>query len=409
MRILHTSDWHLGASLHGASRDEEHARFLDWLRGELKREPVDALVVAGDVYEYLQPSAEAQRLLYAFLAAVAADGTAGRVVLVGGNHDSASRLDAPAAVLEPLRTSVVGGYERDDEARCLVPVEIDGGVPLVVVAVPFVREFRLGVRALGIESGALHAQICEAFTALYTRLADAAKERWPDARLVATGHMTCVGASEDDYRTPLHHIGSIDALPDGVFDPRYDYVALGHIHRMFPIGAARRAWYSGTPIALTSTELDVPRRVLRVELDGEGGRKVTPVTVPVFRRVVSARGTLAEVEQVLAGVRVAPDELVPYVMAEVIESERTPMLVEHLRGVLEQASPERAAALVHVSQRRPASEREDDARETPSLREMTPTQVFSHAWALEHGGDAPPEEIVRAFRTLLVADEEAGA
>src|SRR4051812_29205135 len=120
MRILHTSDWHLGQLLHEHARAWEHARFLTWLLETLAAERVDALLVAGDIFDTANPPAESQAAWYEFLARARARFPALDIVVIGGNHDSASRLDAPTPLLDAFRIHVVGGFEPD---RLLVPIQ----------------------------------------------------------------------------------------------------------------------------------------------------------------------------------------------------------------------------------------------------------------------------------------------
>ena len=190
MRLLHTSDWHLGARSGSVSRVEDHERFLAWLLDRLAAREIDALVVAGDVFDHPQPSAEAQRQYYRFLGAAARTGVRD-IVVVGGNHDSASRLDAPAEVLASLDVHVVGGLP-SPASGCLVPLRTRGSeaVAAVCVAVPYVHEYRLGVRTTDPDGNAVRAAFRDAFSALYTSLVDEAARRWPGVPVVATGHLT---------------------------------------------------------------------------------------------------------------------------------------------------------------------------------------------------------------------------
>src|SRR5664279_627986 len=127
LRLFHTADWHLGHHLHGVSRQLEHQQFLDWLLLELHNKQADALIVAGDIFDSANPSSAAQSQLYDFLVKAKAQLPNLDIVLIGGNHDSASRLDAPSPILNALGVTVVGGLSRDDQGgidwdRLLVPL-----------------------------------------------------------------------------------------------------------------------------------------------------------------------------------------------------------------------------------------------------------------------------------------------
>ena len=401
MRILHTSDWHLGVTLHQASRHAEHVRFLAWLRRILAERAVDALVIAGDIFDQYQPSAEAQALYYGFLADVARDQSARSVVVVGGNADAGSRLDAPREILGALGVHVVGGYEAAREADLVCPVRVGGDVAAVVVPVPFVHEYRLGVRGLADSMPALRAQITQAFADLYQRLADAAEARFPDVPLVATGHLTCMGAEADDYHTPLHHVGNIGGLPPEVFgQDRYDYVALGHIHRGYQVGGTD-AWYSGTPVAVSLKEGQTQRRVLLVEVEPGHAAHVESLPVPCARRLIGLEGPLDQVRAQWQAVEWSPDtELAPY--GKIIVRTDEPRANPAHELATARSDAETGPRLVHVEQRRltPAAEPEVPALGGRALSDLSPLEVFEALHRARHG--QPPDEALRiAFESLL--------
>ncbi|TNF23878.1 MAG: exonuclease subunit SbcD [Deltaproteobacteria bacterium] len=412
MRLLHTSDWHLGATLDGVSREPDHARFLDWLLETLEHEEVDVLVVAGDVFDIAQPSAEAQRQYYRFLARAAASRMAG-VVVVGGNHDSASRLDAPAEVLGSLDVHVVGGLEADPERwdRCLLPIrDGDGRVMAVVAAVPFVHEYRLGVRATRGDEKATRHELRLAFTRLYRRLADRASGRWPGVPLIATGHLTAVGATPDDYITHIHQVDRAGTLPASIFDRRFSYVALGHIHRAFAVGD-RPVWYSGSPVPLRLKEAETPRHVLLVDIAADGEARVERREVPRFRDLVLLEGDRGQVEEGLAALS-SDAPLPPIVYARVTVDGYDPGVQAALQEVLAQrddgddARPHlagvRQQAAAPVAAPSPVA---DDEGLRPSLRDLTPEDVFRRLCA--DRGEPLEDDLLAAFRDLVGGPSEA--
>ena len=406
LRILHTSDWHLGSSLESASRDEEHRRFLEWLLVTLRDEAIDVLLLAGDVFHYAQPSAEAQRLYYGFLARVGAETKVRQMVVIGGNHDSASRLDAPREVLDALRIHVVGGLggEPSTWERCLCPIERPGGgVDAVVLAVPFVHEFRLGIRTTGRSSAEITADFREEFSRLYTWLADRAEKRWPGAPLIATGHMTCVGAEAGEYGTEIHQVGTIGGLPGDIFDPRLEYIALGHIHRMFPIEGTR-ARYSGSPLAMNVVEARSQRFVIRIELDASlpAGQRATThkIPVPKWREILEVTGPT---EEVLGKLRVlqSPHELPPFVYVKLEVDEYLTDGPFRVNEAIETHPLKTRPRVVEVHQK--VAGREDapaGSEERTSLRGMKPEEVFVrlHQAQLK---SPPGDLLLTAFRTVL--------
>jgi exonuclease SbcD len=408
LRILHTSDWHLGSSLESASRDDEHRRFLDWLLGTLRDEAIDVLIVAGDVFHYSQPSAEAQRLYYRFLARIGGETKVRQIVVIGGNHDSASRLDAPREVLDALRIHVVGGLatEQTSWERCLCPIERSGGgVDAVVLAVPFVHEFRLGIRTTGRTPAEITADFREAFKALYTRLADLAEKRWPGAPLIATGHLTCVGAQAGEYGTEIHQVGTIGGLPGDIFDPRLEYIALGHIHRMFPIEGTR-ARYSGSPLAMNVLEARSQRFVIRVELDLDAsrpaGERATThkIPVPSWREIVELTGPTEEVLTRLRALQ-SPLELPPFVYVKLEVDEYLTDGAFRVNEAVETHPLATRPRVVEIHQRVAGKDdAKDDGAERTSLKKMRPEEVFIRLHQAQFK-TAPGDLLLTAFRTVL--------
>jgi exonuclease SbcD len=433
MRLLHTSDWHLGASFHEQPRAEEQAHFLEWLLGAVEEHEVDALVVAGDVFDTANPPAEAQSLYYQFLAKLGARGGRGRggaprqVIVVGGNHDSPARLDAPREVLACLSATVVGGYDPERggasrpeesalETACgvLVPLRNAAGEAVVVVAaVPFVSEYRLGARGFEASAEEQRASVHEVFRAAYTNLADRAEAAFPGARLVATGHLTVLAragakpSEEDAIPAEINRVGTLGALAPEVFDERFRYVALGHVHRGFSVDPAGRVRYSGTPLQVSAVEGASTRRVLLVDVEASEV-KVTAVPVPQRRRLVTVAGTREEVLAALAQVRAAEGELPPYVVVEVFVEGPTPGVEA---AVLARAKElgEGALTIARVVVRAVRREAEAGAAAAlPPVEALTAEQAFRYAWARRYGeGSEVPEAVLQRFRRVV--EQQAGA
>ncbi len=271
MRLLLTSDWHLGQSFHQFDRRAEHQAFLDWLLGVLEAEAVDALLIAGDVFDTSNPSAQAQAQLYRFLAEARRRLPRLGIVMTAGNHDSPGRLEAPAPLLSALDAHVLGqvGRQGDVDAalgRLLVPLRDAAGREAAwCIAMPFLRPDDLP-RVEGADD-----PYASGVAALYRRafaLADA--RRQPGQAIVALGHLHLAGGevSEDSERRIV--IGGAEALPAGIFDPRIAYVGLGHLHRAQRIGGDPTRRYCGSPLPMSFSEVGYRHQVVLVELAGEG-------------------------------------------------------------------------------------------------------------------------------------------
>lgn len=418
MRILHTSDWHLGVEYHGHPRLEEQERFLDWVLTAVVDRSVDLVVVAGDVFDSGNPSAEAQRLYYRFLARLA-ENPGVRAVVVGGNHDSPTKLDAPREVLEELRAHVVGGYsvEREapgdgDPAGELIPVVgASGEVELVVAAVPYLHDYRLGVRGFDATTAEQLASLQGAFRAVYGRMAETAKARWPGVPAIATGHLTCLPRAGDktqpgDVPSDINRVGTLGAMGPEVFDEHFRYVALGHIHRSFAVGSDR-VWYSGTPMAVSIDEPWDTRRVLLVEVTAEG-TSVQPLMVPAARRLLRLQGSLAEVLVQITALAWEEAELPPYVVAEVSVAEQDFALASRLGAAMPELYGRRAVLVDTRIFRDRSGEVHSALGGLPTGDAVTPEVAFRYAWGVKYGeGTALPEPVAQRFLQLL--EESDGA
>lgn len=396
MRILHTADWHLGTTLEESPREADHRHFLGWLRDTLAAEEVDLLIVAGDVFDSPAPSAEAQSLYYRFLHGLAGTPLK-QVVVVGGNHDSASRLDAPRDLLAAFGVHVVGGVE-DPPGRHLCPVtDGSGQVLAVVAAVPFVNEWRLGYR--GREGGdeAQREALGAPFRAFYSALADEACRRWPGVPLLATGHLAAAGSDRADAPQEIHLVGTLGGLPANIFDPRYAYVALGHIHRAFRVDGTR-AWYCGSPIALNVKEGRTARTVNLVDLAPDGSVEARRLEIPGTRRVLECAGSFDDVKNRLR--RLAWDEALPPLVKVDLEVDAyTVGLEEECRRFVESLAP--APVLVGIVQTQARRSQAEGLPAPSRLADLEPREVFRMLCGAR-GEDY--DELRDAFEALLAEE-----
>ena len=296
LRILHTSDWHIGKRLYHQTRYDEFAKFLAWLATTLDEHHVDVLIVAGDVFDTMTPSNRAQELYYDFLGKVARSACR-HVIITAGNHDSPTFLEAPRQILRSLSVQVVGAVS-DDVADELITLEHDGAPKAIIMAVPFLRD-RDVRRSTGSDVvGQMEQHTARGIAEHYQALAQLAEQQQAKIRseydvhvpIIATGHLFAIGASasaRDDGMRDLY-VGTLGQVSADIFAPCIDYVALGHIHAMQKVGGQSRIRYSGAPLTLGFGELGKSKQVLIV--DFEDTLTITPVIVPVFQRLARISG-----------------------------------------------------------------------------------------------------------------------
>lgn len=273
LTILHTSDWHLGRRLYGRMRYEEFEAFLSWLQETISAQKVDVLIVAGDIFDTMTPSNRAQALYYEFLGKVSKL-CCEHIVIVAGNHDSPTFLDAPSKVLKFLNVHVIGTACDDLNDEVLVLDAIDGTPHCIIAAVPYLRDRDVRGSHAGESADSKDTNVIKGIRAHYDEVASIAKarqEHLSDAHqrhipIIATGHLFAAGSktTEDDGVRDLY-VGSLGQISADMFDECFDYVALGHLHVPQRVGGCEHIRYSGSPIAMGFGEAKQQKQVLLVE------------------------------------------------------------------------------------------------------------------------------------------------
>jgi len=405
MRLLHTSDWHLGQTLHNYERGYEHQRFLDWLLDTLVAERVDVLLVAGDVFDNANPSAASQKQLYVFLQQARARLPALQLVVVAGNHDSAGRLEAPAPLLAAHGTHVIGHLLRGENGdidleRLLLPLSgADGQVRAWCLAVPFLRPGDVPKLPAGDTQDAYLGGIA----LLYRQLTDLAlARRQPGQAIVAMGHCHMVGGemSNDSERRIV--IGGTEMLPSGIFDTTIAYAALGHLHKAQAVGGQEHIRYCGSPIPLSFAEVNYRHQVLCLDIDGETLQSVRVIEVPravPLLRVPATPAPIAEVLAQLAALDVpeAPAEAQPFLEVRVRLDAPEPGLRTRIETALD-GKPVRLAKIETSSAARSSA---PENMTLDQLGQLQPDDIFRRLYQQKYAKEAPPE-LLSALAELLL-------
>lgn len=416
MRLLHTSDWHLGQTLHNHDRIYEHECFLDWLVDTLAEERIDVLLVAGDIYDNANPSSQAQRQLYRFLQRARARVPHLQVVVIAGNHDSPGRLEAPTPLLEAHGTIVVGNVARDrdgevDLERLVVPLRgRDGGIGAWCLAVPFLRPGDVPRIARDGQEAAPDPYLAGA-TLLYQQAHALARERaGADGAIVAMGHchMTDGKASQDSERRIV--IGGSETMPASMFDPSIAYAALGHLHLAQRVGGREHVRYCGSPLPLSFSEVGYQHQVVRVDLDGAAASAITPILVPRAVELLRVPATPAPLEEALAALAALeldpdlPRQAWPYLEVRVLLDGPEPGLRARIEAAVE-GKPVRLAKIEPT--RKQTAMSEPDLLSLDQLARLQPDDIFRRLWQQRHGADAPTDQI-EAFAELFHDVQENG-
>lgn len=302
MKILHTSDWHIGHQFHNRRRDGEFAAFFDWLLETVTERRIDALIVAGDVFDTSAPSNAAVRLYYDFLRRL--QETPCKVaVITGGNHDSPSFLNAPRELLKAAFPIHIFGAAAEPEEEVVVIRDRSGEPALIVGAVPYLRDGDLVTLAFGEELAGREKKLTAGLQAHYRRVAAIAEEfrAGRAVPVVLTGHFFLTGGRFVPNDGMREYIGGIGAFDVSLLPDTPDYYALGHLHQPQKAGA-EHIRYSGSPLKMCFSDV-APRMVCEVAFDGRIP-SVAQIPVPQFADIRRLRGCweclLPELETIAA-------------------------------------------------------------------------------------------------------------
>ncbi|MCJ8164539.1 exonuclease SbcCD subunit D C-terminal domain-containing protein [Pontibacter sp. E15-1] len=299
MRVLHTSDWHLGQRLVNLERTEEHQHFLNWLLQTIEEERVEVLLMAGDVFDNGAPSNTALKLYYDFLRRACAT-CCRHVIITGGNHDSVSTLNAPRELLQYFNIHVVGGASDNPLDELIELRDAQGQLQLVVCAVPFLRDRDVRLSVAGENYEQREQRIREGIAAHYAAFIPHLQQyKTAQVPVVATGHLFAAGGSASDSEKEIH-IGNLGQIGADQFPAEFDYVALGHLHRPQQVNNRHHIRYSGSPIPLSFSE--VADTKVNYILDFENGKlsALQELEIPCCRKLVRFKGSLEKVKQQLA-------------------------------------------------------------------------------------------------------------
>lgn len=426
LKLIHTADWHLGQTLHGQPREAEHQAFLDTLLETLSERHIDALLIAGDVFDNANPSIRAQEQLYQFIRQAHQRCPQLDIVLIAGNHDSGARIELPAPLLAQFNTHALGRVhwhpsqvetprQLDTDALRIPLTDAQGQIVAWCLALPFLRPAEVTGSGLGddylqgIEM--VHRQLIQA----------AVDKRAPGQALVAMSHahLTTGQVSEDSERPII--IGGAESISTQLFPAELAYVAMGHLHRPQQLQEHPCIRYSGSPLPMSFAETHYPHQLVEVTLEGESLANVTPIPLPHYaamRRVpaqpapldtvMSALKALAQECQTSTehhGSAPLPPERWPWLEVRVLLTQPEPNLRQQIEAVLAEAPVRLVRIQVHYAQ-------SEHSAETPSLEQLdrlTPTDILTRHWQAQFG-QAPDAELMADFQWLVEqaqADDEA--
>ncbi|MBU9978787.1 exonuclease subunit SbcD [Proteus mirabilis] len=295
MRIIHTSDWHLGQYFFTKTRAQEHQQFLDWLLEQIREQQVDALIVAGDIFDTGSPPSYARELYNRFVVAIR--DTQCQLIILGGNHDSVATLNESKSLLACLNTTVIANVHTENPQAPIILYQKNHTPGALLCAIPYLRP-RDMVNSKSGQSGAekqhvLKEAIADYYQRQYQAALDLRKQLKVNIPIIATGHLTTIGASVSDSVREIY-IGTLEAFNATLFPP-FDYIALGHIHRPQRVNKSGHIHYSGSPIPLSFDESAQQKSVCLIDFEQDKLAEMTLLPIPEFQLLRTLSGSLQEI------------------------------------------------------------------------------------------------------------------
>ncbi|HBC6706386.1 TPA: exonuclease subunit SbcD [Proteus mirabilis] len=295
MRIIHTSDWHLGQYFFTKTRAQEHQQFLDWLLAQIREQQVDAVIVAGDIFDTGSPPSYARELYNRFVVAIR--DTQCQLIILGGNHDSVATLNESKSLLACLNTTVIANVHTETPQAPIILYQKNHTPGALLCAIPYLRPRDMINSKSGQsgadKQGALKEAIADYYQRQYQAALDLRKQLNVNIPIIATGHLTTIGASVSDSVREIY-IGTLEAFNATLFPP-FDYIALGHIHRPQRVNKSGHIRYSGSPIPLSFDESAQQKSVCLIDFEQDKLAEMTLLPIPEFQLLRTLSGSLQEI------------------------------------------------------------------------------------------------------------------
>ena len=362
MRVLHTSDWHIGHRLYEKSREKEHLAFLNWLSSYIRDNEIELLIVAGDIFDTSMPSNSSLRLYYNFLVSLNRT-QCKRVIITAGNHDSPSTIEAPKEILNALNISVVGRVDNN-----IFPIEDSN---ITVVAIPFLRDRDIR-EAISKESFSdINGRYRKALIDYYSKVATRCEElRDDNSFFIATGHLFATNTTISDSESSIY-VGGVGDISADDFPDTFDYIALGHLHKAQKVGGREHIRYSGSPIPLSFNEAKRDSKVIVLDINNRD-LDIKEVVVPRFRELISIRCKLDEVEDRLKSIN-SNLPLKSWVEITIIDKSRDLLINEKIMDISRDLDLEVVKIAVESAS---FSYPKEIVKDNISLSSLTPEDIF---------------------------------
>lgn len=408
IRILHTSDWHLGHTLYGRKRYEEHYALLQWLITTINTHKIELLLIAGDIFDSPTPSNKSLELYYQFLTAIK-ETCCEHVVIIGGNHDSPSLLEAPKNLLKHFNIQVVGSASSPEDEVLLLR-DSEGNERFIVCAVPYLRDRDIRVTRAAETPDEKNSMRLELLVDHYRRVTEKAlyyREVYSSSLpILATGHLFTTGGTtvEGDGVRELY-VGSLAHVDSSSFPDEIDYLALGHLHSVQQAGRNPKHRYCGSPLAMSFSEAEKEKVVLSVTLEQGKQAMVTPLPVPCFQHLQTIQGDMEKIAKELSQLK---DQKSSGWLEIIYDGKE---LISNLRSLLQNMIEDSQLVILRIANLRLLHQLSGDEKQQLDLDSLNEEEVFLRCLDTNQVSELQRKQLIQLFKQTLqeVKEEDSKA
>lgn len=396
MKILHTSDWHLGHRFHEQSQYEEQNAYLDWLSQYIVQNNIDILLVAGDIFDTGVPSTQSQKLYYDFLINLQKTNCK-YVVIIGGNHDSPGTINAPKSLLNALSIYVVGKATNDIKEE-VFEFKVNGQ-KIIIAAVPYLRDQDIRRATAGESFDEIGDRYKIALTNHYNQIAEHCKKiKSGHTPVIAMGHLFAIGGSVSDSEQTIY-VGNLGDIKAKDFPKIFDYIALGHLHRSQKINNFEHIRYSGSPYILSFSEINYKKNVIFLKIENDNLKRIEDIHIPTFRDIHRVEGSLEKCIEELKIIDKKYHQNTPWVEVVLDNQHNTSIGFTEITKVAEKLDLE--VLKVSLKNKQKSIGLEKLMENSKHIKELSPIEVFKMKCKEQDFDLDKNPEIFDAFNEVL--------
>jgi len=408
MKILHTSDWHLGRTIYSHKRYDEFTAFLTWLIETIQNNSIDILLIAGDVFDTSTPSNRSQELYYRFLCN-AANTSCRHIVVIGGNHDSPSFLDAPKGLLRTLNVYVVGAMTDDPADEVIVLKDKENNPEALICAVPYLRDKDLRTAEAGETIDDKNTKLIQGLKTHYVKVcavAENLQEQFKQENsglkvpIIGMGHLFAAGGKTIDGDGVRElYVGSLAHVSASIFPSSIDYLALGHLHIPQCVGQNDHIRYSGSPIPMGYGEAKQQKKVIQIEFK-DNKRCIEEIMVPCFQSLVRVTGSLDDIQLKIGNLKI--EESNAWLEIEYTGKE----LIGNLRELMDIALEGSAMEIRRIKNKRIMDRVINRTQEDETLDDLNVNDVFERCLDVNEVPANDRHEMVHIYNEIVKSIQE---